>query len=65
MKKFLVALPLLVGLTGCASFSQMDKFVTGTQFQDPKVEGTILTEERKVELQMPIDVQKKEIYRRI
>lgn len=46
MKKLLLALPLLVGLTGCASFSQMDKFVTGTQFQDPKVEGTILTEDK-------------------
>lgn len=46
MNKLLLAIPLLVGLTGCASFSQVDKLVTGTQFQDPKVEETILTEEQ-------------------
>ena len=46
MKKILLASAMLAGLSGCASFSQVDKLVTGTQFQDPKVEGTILTEEQ-------------------
>ena len=46
MNKLLLAIPLLVGLTGCSTFSQVDKFVTGTQFQEPKIEQTILTEEQ-------------------
>ena len=52
MKKILLASAMLAGLTGCASFSQVDKLVTGTQFQDPKVEETILTED-KYELPKP------------
>ena len=46
MKKVLLASAITVLLTGCASFSQVDKLVTGTQFQDPKVEETILTEDK-------------------
>ena len=46
MNKLLLAISMLAGLTGCASFSQVDKLVTGTQFQEPKIEQTILTEEQ-------------------
>ena len=46
MKRILLLLPLLAGLTGCASYSQIDNLVTGTQFQDPAVEKTILTEDK-------------------
>ena len=46
MNKLLLAISMLAGLTGCASFSQVDKLVTGTQFQEPKIEQTILTKEQ-------------------
>lgn len=46
MKKILLASAIISLLSGCASFSQMNKFVTGTQFQDPKIEQTILTEDQ-------------------
>ena len=53
MKRILLLLPLLAGLTGCASYSQIDSLVTGTQFQDPAVEKTILTED-KYEIPKPM-----------
>ena len=44
MKKLSIA--LLAGaslaMSGCASYSQMDKLLTKTQFQDAKIEGTTL-----------------------
>lgn len=44
MKKLTVVLLASVSLvlSGCASYSQMDKLFTKTQFQDAKVEGTTL-----------------------
>ena len=44
MKKLTVALLASASLvlSGCASYSQMDKLLTKTQFQDAKVEGTTL-----------------------
>ena len=41
-----MAIPLFFALTGCAGLSQVDKIVTGTQFQSPKIETTILTDEQ-------------------
>jgi curli production assembly/transport component CsgG len=44
MKKLTVALLASASLvlSGCASYSQMDKLLTKTQFQDAKIEGTTL-----------------------
>ena len=44
MKKLSIALLAGVSLamSGCASYSQMDKLLTKTQFQDAKIEGTTL-----------------------
>jgi curli production assembly/transport component CsgG len=44
MKKLSIALLASVSLvlSGCASYSQMDKLLTKTQFQDAKIEGTTL-----------------------
>lgn len=45
INRFIFVLTTVV-LSGCASFSQVDKIVTGTQFQDPKIEQTILTDDQ-------------------
>jgi curli production assembly/transport component CsgG len=44
MKKLSIALLASASLvmSGCASYSQMDKLLTKTQFQDAKIEGTTL-----------------------
>ncbi len=44
MKKLTVALLASASLvlSGCASYSQLDKLITKTQFQDAKIEGTTL-----------------------
>jgi curli production assembly/transport component CsgG len=44
MKKLTIALLASASLvlSGCASYSQMDKLLTKTQFQDAKIEGTTL-----------------------
>lgn len=44
MKKLSIALLASASLvlSGCASYSQMDKLITKTQFQDAKIEGTTL-----------------------
>jgi len=36
---------MLAVLSGCATTSQIDRIITGTQFQDPSVESTILDRE--------------------
>lgn len=46
MQKILIAILLLFALTGCAGLSQVDKILTGTQFQNPNIETTVLTEEQ-------------------
>ena len=44
MKKLSIALlaSASLAMSGCASYSQMDKLLTKTQFQDAKIEGTTL-----------------------
>ena len=44
MKKLSIALlaGACLAMSGCASYSQMDKLLTKTQFQDAKIEGTTL-----------------------
>jgi curli production assembly/transport component CsgG len=44
MKKALMALACSVMLMGCASFSVGDNVLTGSQFEQPKIEKTTLTE---------------------
>lgn len=45
MKKMLLATVLLAMLGGCATVSQLDRLITDTQFQNPKVEPTVLDRE--------------------